>query len=152
MNLDGVSGVASSTALTASTPCKVDNCRSYAHALPPLCTCPRVVIRVSSFSLVERRSLTLLGDILFRSRSCAPSATITIVFRFPSLRCCDAVSESYFRVILLPTFEMISHIWSSQSRSGGLSGMKMKSAPVLTPAISASHPQCLPMTSITKAL
>lgn len=98
INLEGVSGVASSTALTASTPCKVDNCRSYAHALPPLCTCPRVVIRVSSFNVLDKRSLTLFGDILFRSRSCAPSATITIVFRFPSLRCCNAVSENYIRV------------------------------------------------------
>jgi pectin methylesterase-like acyl-CoA thioesterase len=45
-----VSGVASSTALTASTPCSVPNMRSYATAVPPRCTWPSVVIRVSSAS------------------------------------------------------------------------------------------------------
>ena len=47
---------------------------------------------------------------------------------------------------------MTEVISSLQLSSLGFSGMKMKSAPVATPAISASHPQCLPMTSMTNAL
>lgn len=49
------------------------------------------------------------------------------------------------------TLLTISHIDSCQFSSLGFSGMKMKSAPVATPAIRASQPQCLPMTSMTKA-
>jgi hypothetical protein len=45
-----------------------------------------------------------------------------------------------------------SHISDSQSSVfGGDSGMKTKSAPVAIPARRASQPQCLPMTSMTKA-
>ena len=45
-----------------------------------------------------------------------------------------------------------SHISLSQSSVlGGLSGMKIKSAPVAIPARRASQPQCRPMTSMTKA-
>lgn len=40
---------------------------------------------------------------------------------------------------------------SQGSTTGGRSGMNMKSAPALTPAMSASQPQWRPMTSTTKA-
>lgn len=50
-----------------------------------------------------------------------------------------------------PTCSIMPHISSLQLSSLGFSGIKMKSAPVATPAIRASHPQCRPMTSTTKA-
>jgi len=84
----GVSGVASSTAFTASAPCRVESIRSYAQAVPPRWTWPRVVILVSRRNFSVRRFLTWDGEILCRFRSWAPSATITMVLRFPRSRCC----------------------------------------------------------------
>lgn len=90
----GVSGVLSRTAWTASTPCMVANILSNAQGTPPLWVCPRVVMRVSSPSLPARRSLRCSGVMALRFESIAPSATMTIVFRFPVARpCCQSSSR-----------------------------------------------------------
>jgi hypothetical protein len=100
---DGVSGVASKIALTAFATLAITNhentmrpmptcqkltiMRSRAHGRPPRCVWPNVVTRVSSLSLSERTFLMSSARNGFKSLSWAPSATITIVLRFPSSRC-----------------------------------------------------------------
>ena len=82
----GVLGVLSKIALTASTPCIVANILSNAQGTPPRCVCPNVVIRVSRPSFLESKFLRCSGVIGSRFESIAPSATITIVLRFPVFR------------------------------------------------------------------
>lgn len=54
----GVSGVASSSAITASMPILLLRMRSNAEGVPPLCTWPSTVTRVSKPSLWTTRSFT----------------------------------------------------------------------------------------------
>lgn len=61
--------------------------RSKAHGRPPRCVWPRVVTRVSSPRRSVNTVLTWSARMGLRLRSCAPSATMTMVFRLPISRC-----------------------------------------------------------------
>ncbi|KAH3667371.1 hypothetical protein OGAPHI_003020 [Ogataea philodendri] len=132
---DGVSGVFSRTARTASTPCNVASILSNATAVPPRWTWPSVVILVSS-PISTRQSLTWFDVMGFSSSSKAPSATITVVFRRPFSLCREQTLLSSSR---------------HEPALCGRSGMKIWSAPHEMPAINANHPQCRPITSTTNA-
>ena len=60
---------------------------SNAHGGPPLCVCPRVVTRVSNPTRSVNTSLMYSARMGWSELSCAPSATMTIVFRLPNSRC-----------------------------------------------------------------
>lgn len=62
---------------------------------------------------------------------------------------CEAPSEAQMMVNRLPRCDRWMQVLVSTSRSNGISGMRMMSAPDATPACSASHPAFLPMTSTT---
>ena len=62
---------------------------SNAHGDPPRCVCPSVVTRVSNPSRSVNTSLIYSARMGWSKLSCAPSATMTMVFRFPISRCYD---------------------------------------------------------------
>ena len=117
---------------------------SNAHGLPPLCVCPSVVTRVSNPSRSVNTSLMYSARMGWSELSCAPSATMTIVFRLPVLRCYDVwgnvVLDVKGREGGKLTREISAHMSASQGITwGGRSGMKMKSAPPLHRFSSRMH-------------
>ena len=109
--------------------------------------------------------------------SWAPSAMITIVFLFPTLLCCWTAYEKTVEIgriyrskthtadglthLLLPFSSFGRPLWDqNEIRSGpgvvkainGATNAQRLLMTYATPAIKASHPQCLPITSSTKAL